>query len=111
MPYFYLALLSFSLFSLTNPAIAQESPQEDDNQYPAEFVRDYNRECIQTSIAEGLGEADAKQLCSCTIDEFEQQYDLEEFQELTAASVTDQEAETALIEVGEFCFEQILFEQ
>lgn len=112
MQYFYLSLLGLSLLSLNGAAVAQENPQEQAaNQYPAEFVRNYNQECIQTSIEEGLAEAEAKQLCDCTLQEFEQQYNLEEFQELTAASTTDQEAETALIDVGQFCFEQILYEQ
>ncbi len=81
------------------------------HQYPAEFVQDYNQECIQTSMEEGLAEIEAKRLCDCTINEFERQYNLAEFRNLTAASTTDKEAETALIEVGQFCFEQILYEQ
>ena len=112
MQYFSLSLVSLALLSFNGVAIAQEPSQEQAaNQYPAEFVRNYNQECIQTSLGEGLAEAEAKQLCSCTIEEFEQQYNLEEFQELTAASATDQQAETALVEVGQFCFEQILYEQ
>ncbi|MEM8676468.1 MAG: hypothetical protein AAGF83_21785 [Cyanobacteria bacterium P01_G01_bin.67] len=112
MQYFYFSLLSLSLLAITGVAIAQETNNaQSANQYPAEFVQDYNRECIQTSIEEGLAEAEAERLCDCTINEFEQQYNLMEFQELTAASTTDQEAETALIEVGQFCFEEILYEQ
>ena len=112
MQYFYFSLVSLVWLSLNSMAVAQEPSQEQAaNQYPVDFVRNYNQECIQTSIEEGLAEAEAKQLCDCTIQEFEQQYNLEEFQELTAASATDQQAETALIDVGQFCFEQILYEQ
>lgn len=112
MQYFSLSLVSLVWLSLSNVVVAQAPSQESAaNQYPAEFVRNYNQECIQTSIGEGLAEAEAKQLCSCTIEEFERQYNLEEFQELTAASATNQQAETALIDVGQFCFEHIFYEQ
>lgn len=112
MQYFYSSLLSLSLLSFGGVVLAQEtSKPQSANQYPAEFVQGYNQECIQTSIEEGLGATEAKRLCDCTIDEFERQYDLAEFQQLTTASATDKEAETALVEVGQFCFEQILYEQ
>ncbi|MEM7593622.1 MAG: hypothetical protein AAF383_19280 [Cyanobacteria bacterium P01_A01_bin.83] len=113
MQYFFYSLFSLSLLSISGVAFAQDnnSPQPSANQYPAEFVQSYNQECIQTSMEEGLAAAEAETLCDCTINEFEQQYDLAEFQELTAASSTDPEAETALVEVGQFCFEQILYEQ
>ncbi|MEO1672737.1 MAG: hypothetical protein AAFR77_18495, partial [Cyanobacteria bacterium J06631_2] len=78
---------------------------------PAEFVQQYQQECVQTSIAEGLEEVEAQRLCNCTIKEFQQQYALEEFQQLTVASATDKESETALVDVGQFCFEQLLYEE
>jgi hypothetical protein len=81
------------------------------NQYSAAFIEDYDRECIQTSQAEGLEREDAERLCHCTISEFQSQYSMEEFQQLTVASATDPEAESALVEVGQFCFEQILYEE
>lgn len=112
MQYFYSSLLSLSLLSIAGVAFASGTTKaEETNQYPAEFVQDYNQECIQTSIEEGLAEIEAKRLCDCTINEFEQQYNLAEFKKLTVASTTDKEAETALVEVGQFCFEQILYEQ
>ena len=43
--------------------------------------------------------------------EFERQYSLEEFKQLTIAAATDKQAETALVEVGQFCFEQTLYEE
>ena len=110
MPYF--SLLSLLLFTFNGVVLAEGSvKQQPANRYPADFVRDYNRECLQTSLNEGLTEPEAKRLCDCTIAEFERQYTLSEFQQLTADSATDPEAETALIEVGQFCFEQILYEQ
>lgn len=112
MQYFFFSLISLSLLATQGVAFAEGSinPRQA-NQYPAKFVRDYNQECIQTSLEEGLSEPEAQRLCDCTIDEFERQYNLEEFQQLTSASATDKEAETALVEVGQFCFEQILYEQ
>ena len=112
MQYFFFMLFGLSLLTINRTAFAGGTvKKQPGHQYPAEFVRDYNQECLQTSLNEGLTEPEAKNLCDCTINEFERQYSLEEFQQLTTASATDPEAETALIEVGQFCFEQILYEQ
>lgn len=110
MKYFYSSLLSLSLFS--GVAVAEGSTNiAETNQYSADFIQDYNQECIETSMSEGLAEIDAQNLCDCTISEFQRQYTRSEFQQLTLASATDEEAETALVEVGQFCFEQILYEE
>ena len=112
MQYFVSILFGLSLLTIDRVAFAGGTVKKQPaHQYPAEFVRDYNQECLQTSLDEGLAEPEAKNLCDCTLDEFERQYSLEEFQQLTSASATDSEAETALIEVGQFCFEQTLYEQ
>ena len=112
MQYFISVLFGLSLLTINRVALAGGAIEKQPaHQYPAEFVRDYNQECLQTSLNEGLAEPEAKNLCECTINEFERQYSLEEFQRLTTASATDPEAETTLIEVGQFCFEQILYEQ
>lgn len=112
MQYFYASMLSLSLLPFGGVALAGGKIQaQEPNQYPADFVQGYNQECLQTAIEEGLGSTEAQSLCDCTIDEFERQYNLAEFQQLTTASATDKEAETALVEVGQFCFEQILYEQ
>lgn len=112
MQYFYSSILSLTVLSLGGMVLTEGTLKaQPGNQYPAEFIQDYNQECLRTSIEEGLVEAEAQRLCDCTIDEFERQYNLEEFQQLTATSATDKEAETALVEVGQFCFEQILYEQ
>ncbi|MBE9045034.1 hypothetical protein IQ255_11560 [Pleurocapsales cyanobacterium LEGE 10410] len=112
MKYLYSSLLSLSVLAINPVVVAEGSMRaETAHQYPAEFIQDYNQECIQTSVGEGLDEIEARRLCDCTISEFQRQHSLEEFKQLTAASATDKEAETALIEVGQFCFEQILYEQ
>jgi len=110
MQYFVFPLSVLLLIASGRVVIAEGSTNaREANQYPAEFVRDYQQECMQTSLEEGLAEAEAKSLCSCTIDEFSRQYSLEEFKELTAASATDRASEATLIEVGQFCFEEILY--
>ena len=97
------ALLIASLSALS--AIAQ-TVQE----YPQEYSQNYLQECQDTAIAEGLPDIEAKSLCSCTLKEFQQKYTLDEFKDLNKRSETDAAASDALIEVGEFCFEEILFE-
>ncbi len=112
MQYFYSSLLTLSLLAIGNVAVAygKISPQPE-NKYSPEFIQSYNRECMQTSMGEGLEEPEAKQLCNCTIEEFQRQYSQAEFKQLTTASATDKKAETALVEVGQVCFEKILYEQ
>lgn len=111
MQSFYSFLLAWSFMATGGIASAQSSStSSDSHQYPDEFKQDYARECIQTSMTEGLAETEAKQLCNCTISKFQSQYSLEEFQQLTAASVKDKQAEMTLVEVGQVCFEQMLYE-
>ena len=112
MQYFYYLFLVLSLLVAGDTVVAQESRESQAaHQYPAEFKQDYAQECIQTSMAEGLAEVEAKQLCDCTLNKFQSRYSLEEFQQLTAASINDKQAEMTLVEVGQVCFEQILYEQ
>ena len=114
MHQFYFSPLVLCLLVSTSSTIATAENlmnSELKEAYPAEFLQDYSRECIQTSMAEGLGEIEAQNLCQCTIDEFQKQYSLQEFKDLTAAAATDETAENTLIEVGQFCFESMLYEQ
>ena len=110
---FCFSLLVSCLLTTSNTLAIAENPANSDAEkaYPAEFVQEYSNECMQTSMAEGLAEIEAQNLCECTINEFQKQYSLQEFQELTAASATDETAENSLIEVGQLCFESILYEQ
>ena len=111
MQYFFYFVSSLIFFTPNLKVLALEETAKNMTQYPAEFVQQYQQECIQTSIAEGLEETEAQRLCNCTIKEFQQQYALDEFQQLTVAAATDKESETALVEVGQFCFEQSLYEE
>ena len=110
---FYISGLTIFLLTINNVAIAATSAVKSGQveAYPPEFVKDYAQECIQTSVGEGLSEPEAKNLCQCTIRQFQQQYTLKEFKELTAAAETDDTANNSLIEVGQICFENILYEQ
>jgi hypothetical protein len=112
MPYFVYSLFSLILLTTSGVAVANGlvNPRKA-HHYPADFVQSYNQECLQTSMEEGLEQTEAKRLCNCTIDEFQRQYSLTEFKQLTAASATDKSAQTTLVEVGQSCFEQILYEQ
>ncbi|MEO1691340.1 MAG: hypothetical protein AAFR63_07390 [Cyanobacteria bacterium J06631_6] len=111
MQYLFYFIFSLILVTPNNRAVAADAVAEKTTEYPAEFVQSYQQECVQTSIEEGLAEVEAQRLCNCTISEFQQQYSLEQFQQLTVASATDKESEVALVEVGQFCFEQILYEE
>ena len=115
-----LTLLSIGSFILTiftpiSLSVAEEiidttNSLETAHQYPQDYVQEYLQDCIQTSMEEGLIEEDAKTLCNCTLNKFQQKYSLPEFKQLTAASQTDDRAATSLIEVGELCLETILFQ-
>ncbi len=113
MHQFYSSILVLCLLTTSNTVATGENPpiSHTGEAYPAKFVREYSDECMEISMAEGLAEIEAQNLCECTINEFQQQYSLEEFKELTAASATDETAENTLIEVGQLCFESILYEQ
>ena len=95
----------FTLISL--PALAQSTS----NTYPPEYKQQYLQECMGTAMQEGLAEPEAKQLCDCTLTEFQQKYSFTEFQELSSKAATNETAANALFEVGEMCFETILYEE
>ena len=99
----YIALTSFVSLAETSSAAAQE--------YPQEYSQNYLQECKATAMTEGLTDIDAEILCKCTLREFQQKYTLDEFKDLNKRSETDTTASDALVEVGEFCFEEILFEE
>jgi hypothetical protein len=87
-----------------------DRPNPKANTYPPEYVKEYLQNCVETSMQEGLLQAEAKTLCDCTINKFQQKYTLQEFKQLTAASKTDRTAADALVDVGQLCFETILYE-
>ena len=100
--------IGIAFFVLTIfPAVA-ETPSE---AYPPEYTQQYLQDCIATAKTEGLAEPEAQKLCGCTLTEFQQQYSLTAFKELNAKAETDETAANALIDVGQFCFESLLYEE
>ena len=97
--------LAFSILLIV-PALAESAPHT----YPSEYTQQYLKDCMAVSMTEGLAEPEAKKLCDCTLAKFQQQYSLEAFKELNAKSETDETAANKLFEVGELCFEEILYE-
>ena len=81
--------------------LAQETQTTTKHIYPEAFVSDYLAECQKLAIAEDLLPEDAKTLCDCTINSFQEKYSFEEYKQL------DQETKE---EVGYDCFDQILYE-
>ena len=71
---------------------------------------EYKTECLNDSRLQGFHPEDVQKLCSCVINTFEARYTLEQFKKLTQTASTNAEAENTLVEVGEICFDQILYE-
>jgi hypothetical protein len=113
MKYFFYPLLSLFFFTSGVSAATAGGAvnSQKAHQYPADFIQSYNQECMQTSMGEGLAATEATRLCKCTVNQFQQQYSLTEFKQLTAAAATNKKSEAALVEVGQSCFEQILYEE
>ena len=70
----------------------------------------YQEECLVQSQEEGLPLESAQTVCECTISEFRNKYTTERFKELTQQVNTDRKVAREMREVGEMCFEKILFE-
>lgn len=87
---------------------SQEIAQNTSPQYSFE---DYKKECLQRSATEGLPPQDAQKLCNCTINRFRDRYSIQEFRALIQKSKNNKTAAETLSQVGESCFEEILYEQ
>ncbi|MDJ0533956.1 MAG: hypothetical protein QNJ70_15960 [Xenococcaceae cyanobacterium MO_207.B15] len=103
-------LLPLSVITLVFSAIVTKTTKGVSEAYSPEYAEKYLQDCQETSMEEGLGEFEAKRLCDCTLREFQQKYTLAEFQQLNSAAATDETASNQLIEVGQFCFEELLYE-
>jgi hypothetical protein len=71
---------------------------------------DYYKECVQRSRREGLTQSVAQEVCTCTLKKFRSLYSLSQFQAIVKKSKTDKATARRLAEVGEACFEAILYE-
>ena len=99
---YILSLVLLVFFGGNGLAVAQ-------NRYPDSYVSNYLKNCMQRTLAEGLPQEQAQSLCDCTINRFQSQFTIDEFKTLTEAAKDKPEAAAALSEVGESCFEEILY--
>ena len=70
----------------------------------------YEQECLVQSQEQGLPMETAKTVCQCSISEFKSKYNTDKFKELTQQVDSNKNVAKELREVGEMCFEKILFE-
>jgi hypothetical protein len=70
----------------------------------------YYKECVQRSRREGLTQSVAQEVCTCTIKKFRSLYSIQQFQAIVQKSKNDKVAARRLADVGEACFETILYE-
>ncbi|MGI0480259.1 hypothetical protein ACN4EE_05660 [Geminocystis sp. CENA526] len=118
---FSLVAVSFSF--LASPSIAQSSSSNFNQQQcidglvkeglkpdQASVWCNYTRECLARSQREGLPLESARSVCNCTIKEFRKRYSTEKFREISKQADTNPKIARELREVGESCFEAILFE-
>ena len=71
---------------------------------------DYQKDCIQRARQQGLTQDVAVDVCNCTIKKFRSLYSLPQFQAIVKKSKTDKVTARKLSEVGEACFDAILYE-
>jgi hypothetical protein len=86
-----------------NPQVARSAT------VPTSF-QDYHKTCRQRATAEGLPPDVAQDLCNCTIKKFQSQYTLNQFQALVKKATNDKNSQRTLTQVGEACFEEVLYE-
>lgn len=70
----------------------------------------FKQECLVRSQKEGLPLEAAKSVCDCSIKEFRKRYTTEKFKEVSKQGDSNSKVGRELREVGEKCFEDILFE-
>jgi hypothetical protein len=70
----------------------------------------YKQECLKQSQKEGLPQYAAETVCNCVITEFRKSYNPQEFKKLTQQAETNQRISQKLRDVGEACFEEVLYE-
>ena len=71
---------------------------------------DYQKSCLQRVNRRGLRGEAAQAICNCAINRFRGRYSIAQFRDLVQKAKTNQAAARALSDVGEACFEQVLYE-
>lgn len=118
---FSLVAVSLSFFS--SPSFAQSTPVVFNQQQcidglvkeglkpnQASIWCNSTQECLKESQKQGLPPETAKTVCNCTMKEYRKRYTAEKFKEVVKQSQTNSKIAKELREVGESCFETILFE-
>ena len=72
---------------------------------------DYRQQCLRRIAREGLRGEVAQDICNCVINKFRSRYSLAQFRSLIQRAKTNKTAARTLSEVGEACFEEILYEE
>lgn len=103
------SLEAFHETSLQHGLVMAQQPER--HQYPANFVTDYMKDCHKSVIDRDIPAEEADTLCKCTLNKFQSQYSVSEFQTLVRNSKKDKKTASKLTDVGNACFEQILYEQ
>jgi hypothetical protein len=82
--------------------VAQSSANTFDN---------YRKECLQRVTRQGLRGQVAQDICNCVITKFRSRYSIAQFRDLIQKSKTNKAAARTLSDVGEACFEEVLYEE
>ncbi len=71
----------------------------------------YHQECLQRVDKQGLTKDVAKDVCNCTMKTFKSQYNIQQFKAIVQKANTDKTSARKLANVGETCFEKVLYEE
>lgn len=70
----------------------------------------YHHDCVARVQKQGLKADIADDVCNCTMGQFKTQYNIQQFNAIVQKSKTDKAAARQLSNVGESCFEKVLYE-
>ena len=87
---------------LVPPILAQNS---------TDAFEKYRKQCLQRVRREGLRGEVGNELCNCVISQFRGRYSITEFQQLVQQARQDKAAARKLSQVGESCFDSVLYEE
>ena len=106
----YLKSVKAQSLNFDQAQCVQEMTKEGLSADQAEVWCNYKQDCLKRSLKEGLSLDAAESVCNCAINEFRESYSPQQFKEVTQQAETDRAVAEKLQEVGEACFEDILFE-
>ena len=114
---FYLSSISLLGVSLSpfvpNHSLAKEMSFPNPQliaQSTSNSFEDYRQQCLRRIAREGLRGEVAQAICNCVINKFRSRYSLTQFRDLIQKAKTNKTSARTLSEVGEACFEEILYE-